>query len=92
MCHSRTSLYQHAFKSIDSTQVVDKRKFNKGRKTKKSITKGGKNYFTSIHKLREESGSFAIKRLRLVSSLGNKVCETTVRSILKKEGVQISSF
>ena len=46
MCHSRTSLYQHAVKSIDSTQVVDKRKFNKGRETKKSITKGGKNYST----------------------------------------------
>ena len=35
MCHSRTSLYQHAFKSIDSTQVVDKRKFNKGKEDQK---------------------------------------------------------
>ena len=43
--YSRASLYQHAVKSIDWTQVVDKCKFNKGR-PKKSITKGGKNYFT----------------------------------------------
>ena len=32
--YSRTSLYWHAFKSIDSTQVVDKPKFNKGRPKK----------------------------------------------------------
>ena len=30
----RTSLYWHAVKSIDSTQVVDKREFNKGRPKK----------------------------------------------------------
>ena len=34
----------HAVKSIDSTQVVGKRKFN--RQTEKSITEGGNNYFT----------------------------------------------
>ena len=39
----RTCLYRHAVKSIDSTQVVDNRKFNKGRQ-KKSITKGENNY------------------------------------------------
>ena len=33
----RTSLYRHAVKSIDSTQVVDKRKFNKGRPKKVSL-------------------------------------------------------
>ena len=32
--YSKLSLYQHAVKSIDSTQVVDKRKFNKGRPKK----------------------------------------------------------
>ena len=39
----RTCLYRHAVKSIDSTQVVDNRKFNKGR-PKKSFTKGENNY------------------------------------------------
>ena len=42
--YSRTSLYRHAVKSIDSTQVVDKSKFNKGRLNKVSL-RGGKNYF-----------------------------------------------
>ena len=42
--YSRTSLYRHAVKSIDSTQVVDKSKFNKGRLKKVSL-RGGKNYF-----------------------------------------------
>ena len=32
--YSRTSLYQHAVESIDSTRVADKRKFNKGRPKK----------------------------------------------------------
>ena len=35
--YSRTSLYRHAVKSIDLTQVVDKRKFNKGRPKKVSL-------------------------------------------------------
>ena len=29
--YPRTSLYRHAIKSVDSTQVVPKSKFNKGR-------------------------------------------------------------
>ena len=33
----RTSLYWHAVKSIDSTQVVDQRKFNKGKPKKVSL-------------------------------------------------------
>ena len=33
----RTSLYRHAVKSIDSTQVVDQRKFNKGKPKKVSL-------------------------------------------------------
>ena len=32
--YSRASLYRHAVKSIDSIQVVDKRKFNKGKPKK----------------------------------------------------------
>ena len=32
--YSRTSLYRHAAKSMESTQVVDKQKFNKGRPKK----------------------------------------------------------
>ena len=40
--YSRTSLYRHAVKSIDSTQVVDKS--NKGRLNKVSL-RGRKNYF-----------------------------------------------
>ena len=39
-----------------------------------------------IRKLREEFGSFAIKRLRLVSGLGNKVCDENVKKLLKKKG------
>ena len=33
----RTSLYRHAAKSMDSAQVVDKRKFKKGRPKKVSL-------------------------------------------------------
>ena len=33
----RTSLYRHAVKSIDSTQVTDQRKFNKGKPKKVSL-------------------------------------------------------
>ena len=36
-------------------------------------------------KLREEFGPFAIKRLRLVPGLGNKVCDETVSNLLKKK-------
>ena len=32
--YSRASLYRHTVKSIDSIQVVDKRKFNKGKPKK----------------------------------------------------------
>ena len=39
-----------------------------------------------IRKLKEEFGSFAIKRLRLVSGLGDNVCDKTVRNLLKKKG------
>ena len=42
--YSRTSLYWHAIKSIDSLQIVDKRKFNKGRPKKVSLRE--ENYFT----------------------------------------------
>ena len=35
--YSRTSLYRHDVKSIDLTQVVDKRKFNKDRPKKVSL-------------------------------------------------------
>ena len=35
--YSRTSLYRHTVKSIDLTQVVDKRKFNKDRPKKVSL-------------------------------------------------------
>ena len=35
--YSRASLYRHAVKLIDSTQTVDKRKFNKGRPKKVSL-------------------------------------------------------
>ena len=45
-----------------------------------------------ICKLREESESFAIYSLRLVSGLGNKVCDETVRTLLKKEWMKIPSF
>ena len=72
--YSRASLYRHAVKSIDSTQVVDKRKFDKGRR-KKVKAREERVILQEIRKLREEFGSFAIKRLRLVSGQGNKICD-----------------
>ena len=87
---SRASLCRHVIKSIDSTQVVDKRKFNKDRSKKVSL-RDGRIILREICKLREEFESFAIKRLRLVSGLGNNVSAETVTNVLKK-GVQISSF
>ena len=61
--YSRANLYRHAVKSIDSTQVVDKRKFNKDRPKKVSLREE-RITLREISKLREEFGSFAIKRLR----------------------------
>ena len=83
--YSRTSLYRHAVKSIDSTQVGDKRKFNKGRR-KKVTVREERVILREIRKLRKEFGSFAIKRLRLVSGQGNKICDETVRNLLKRRG------
>ena len=83
--YSRTSLYYHGTKSIDSTQAVDKRKFNKGR-PEKILLRQERIYFGEIWKLREEFGSFTIKGLRLVSELGNKSCDETERNLLKKKG------
>ena len=82
--YSRTSLYRHAVKSIDSTQVCDKRKFNKGRR-KKVTVREERVILREIRKLRKEFGSFAIKRLRLVSGQGNKICDETVRNLFKKK-------
>ena len=61
--YSRTNLYRHAVKSIDSTQVVDKRKFNKDRPKKVSLREE-RIILREISKLREEFGSFVIKRLQ----------------------------
>ena len=41
--HSRIRLYRHAARLIDSTQVVDKSRFNKGRPKKNH--EGGKELF-----------------------------------------------
>ena len=51
----RTSLYRHAVKSIDSTQVVDKRKFNKGRPRKVSLREE-RIILREIRKLKEDLG------------------------------------
>ena len=75
--YSRTSLYQHAVKSVDSTQIVDKHKFNKGRPKTVSLREE-RIILRKICKLREKFGLFAIKSLRLVSGLGDKVCDQTV--------------
>ena len=86
--YSRTSLYPHPVKSMDSTQIVDKRKFNKGRPKNVSLREE-RIILREIRKSREEFGSFAIKRLRLVSGLGNKICDETVRNLLKKKGYKV---
>ena len=93
--YSRRSLYQHAAKTMDSTKVVEKSKFNKVRPKKVSL-KEERIILREIHKLhkgkntqstqREESVPFAIKRLRLVSGIGNKVCNETIRNLLKRRG------
>ena len=83
--YSRTGLYKHAVKSIGSTQVVDKRKSDKGNAKNVSI-KEERIILREIRKLRKEFGSFAIKSQRLVSELGNKVCDESVRNLLKKKG------
>ena len=67
--YSRTSLYRHAAKSVDSIQVVDKLKFDKGRpkKGRKESLRKERIILRERRKLREEFGLFAFKRLRLVS-------------------------
>ena len=89
--YSRTSLYWHAVKSTDSTQIVDKSKFNKGTPKKVSLREE-RIILREIRKLREEFGSFAIKRLRLVSGLGDKVCDETVRNLLKREEYKLKDY
>ena len=86
--YSRTSLYRHTVRSVDSTQVVDKGKFNK-RRPKKVSLREERIILREIRKLREEFGSFTIRRIRLVSRLGNKVCDETVRNSLKKKGYKL---
>ena len=83
--YSGTSLYRHAVKSIDSIQIFDKRKFNKGTPKKVSLREE-RIILREIRNLREEFGSFAIKRLRLVSGIVDKACDETVRNLLKSEG------
>ena len=53
--YSRTSLYRYAAKSIDSTQVVDKRKFNRGRPRKVSLREE-RIILREIRKLKEDLG------------------------------------
>ena len=84
-------VYRYTVKSIESTQVVDKRKFNKSRPKEVSLREV-RIILREMGKLREECASFAIKRLQLVCGVSNKVCNKTVRNLLKKEGVQIFSF
>ena len=57
---------------MDSVEVVDKFKFNKD-KPKKVSLREERSILEERPKLREEFWSFATKRLRLVSGLGNKV-------------------
>ena len=75
--YSTTSLYWHATRSMDSTKVNDKRKFNKGRPKKVSLWEEERIILREISKLRESFRSFAIKRLRLVFGPANKVCNET---------------
>ena len=81
---SRISLYRDAVESIDLIQIVYKRKLNKGRPKKVSLREE-RIIFREIRKLREELGSFAIKRLRLVFGLGDKVCDKTIQNLFKKK-------
>ena len=83
--YSRTILYQQAVKSIDSRQVVDKRKFNKGR-PKESITKGGKNYFMRNAQIKGRIWVICYQEATVGSGLGNKVCDEIVTNLLKKKG------
>ena len=83
--YSKTSLYRHATKSMDSTKVNDKLKFNKGRPKKVSLWEEEIIILREINNLREEFRSFAIKRLRLVFGPVNTVCNEALRNLLKKK-------
>ena len=78
-------MYRYAAKSMDSTQAFGKHKFSNRRPKKVSLRKK-KIVLREIRRLREEFWLFAIKRLRLVSGRGNKVCDETVRKLVKEKG------
>ena len=66
---------------MDSTQVVDKHKFNKSRSEKVSL-RHETTILQEVCKFREEFELFGIKMLRLVSGLGNKACNEAARNLL----------
>ena len=84
---SKTSIYRHAKKPIDSTEVVDKRKFNKGRPKILTIREERK-VIRSIPLLRQTVGSYGVKRLRVFAGINKNVCDQTVRNLLKANGYQ----
>ena len=71
---------------MNSTQFVDKHKFNKGRPIQVS-QRQERIILQEIHILREEFRSFIIKRRQLVFGLGNTVCNKT-QKFIKKEAAK----
>lgn len=81
---SKATIYRHAKRAIDDP-VSDHRQFNKGRPTKLN-DRAKRSILRVIPRLREEYGSFTVKRLKLEASLDDTVSDRSIRRCLNSLG------
>ena len=81
---SKATIYRHAKKPL-ADKTVDKRKHNHGRPRKIS-PQDKRLILRQIHILREQYGSFTIKRLRVSAGVRKDVSDETVRRVLRDAG------
>ena len=82
--YSRSAIYKHAKKPLNSEPVFDKRKLNKGRPRKLSV-QDERSIIRAVLKLREEVGWFTSKRVQLESGV-KYVCNRQIRNVMHKAG------
>ena len=79
---SKATICRHMKKQIGDN-VMDKRKFNKGRPRKLSL-RDERNILRQISVLRSQKVNFTIKRLRLSAGIAHDVSDETVRRVLHR--------
>ena len=83
---SKATIYRHAKKPL-ADKTVDKRKHNHGRPRKIS-PRDKRLILRQIRILREQYGSFTIKRLRVSAGVKKDVSDEIVRLVLRGAGYQ----